>query len=200
MSDRPRGETPGGRIGRLYDRHASGLYRYALMITADPAAAADAVQQVFVALLRRSRDFDAEHPYLRRAVRNECYSLLRRRRLEPVAGDAPLLDAVAARDDRPDIRIALEEAIRTLSAEQREWLPPAAAAAAAIVFSILAAGARANVASQLSEIDRAREAMVTELTTALGGDEVAEALARRLVAIEEQTSNEEAPTEPSAPA
>ena len=83
MTDRPRGGNPGDRIGELYDRFAAGLYRYALMILADPAAAGDAVQQVFVALLRLDRSIESDERYLRRAVRNECYSTLRRRQRDP---------------------------------------------------------------------------------------------------------------------
>jgi RNA polymerase sigma-70 factor (ECF subfamily) len=120
MSDRPRGGGPGDRIGELYDRFAADLYRYALMILADPAAAGDAVQQVFVALLGLERSIDSDERYLRRAMRNECYSALRRRRRVPPAGSAPFLETVAAADDRPDDRIAIERALRALPPDQRE--------------------------------------------------------------------------------
>jgi RNA polymerase sigma-70 factor (ECF subfamily) len=122
MTNRPRGGNQGDRIGELYDRFAVGLYHYALMILADPAAAGDAVQQVFVALLRLERSIDSDERYLRRAVHNECYSALRRRRRDPAATGGPLLDAIAATDDRPDERIAIEQALRALPAEQREVL------------------------------------------------------------------------------
>src|SRR6266851_3754704 len=120
MTDRPRGGNPGDRIGELYDRFAAALYRYALMILADPTAAADVVQQVFVALLRLDRAIESDEGYLRRAVRNECYSALRRRQRDPGAPSEPLLEAIAAADDRPDLRIAIERAMLTLPAEQRE--------------------------------------------------------------------------------
>ena len=125
MTRRPADGAAADRIGRLYDRYAGGLYRYALMILADPAGAADAVQQVFVALLSGSGGaIDDEERYLRRSVRNACYSALRQRRPNVVsASDAPLLEAVAAdryRPDRPDERIAIEQAMRALPAEQRE--------------------------------------------------------------------------------
>jgi RNA polymerase sigma-70 factor, ECF subfamily len=109
------------RIGRLYDRLGPALHRYAVMILADPSAAADAVQQVFVSLLRSRGALDSDERYLRRAVRNECYSVLRRRRRDIVTPiDAPLLEAVSAADDRPDERLAIEQAMRELPAEQRE--------------------------------------------------------------------------------
>ena len=80
MTRRSSDESAAEWIGPLYDRFAAGLYRYALMVLADPAAASDAVQEVFAGIIDRlPRIDDAEH-YLRRAVRNECYSTLRRRR------------------------------------------------------------------------------------------------------------------------
>jgi RNA polymerase sigma-70 factor (ECF subfamily) len=108
------------RVGRLYDRFAPSLYRYAVMILADPAAAADAVQQVFVGMLRARSAVDSDEHYLRRAVRNECYSSLRRRRRKPEQSDAPLLQAASPVAGNPDDRVAVEQAMRALSPEQRE--------------------------------------------------------------------------------
>jgi RNA polymerase sigma-70 factor, ECF subfamily len=110
---------PAGWIGALYDQYADGLYRYAVMILADPAGAADAVHQVFLGITRRpAGHIQCDERYLKRAVRNECYSILRRSGRER-GTDAPLLEAAAA-DDRPDERLALEAAMRSLPAEQRE--------------------------------------------------------------------------------
>ncbi len=124
MRRRPADAAAAERIGRLYDRFSGVLYRYALMILADPAGAADAVQQVFVALLGGAGSaMDDEERYLRGAVRNACYSTLRQRRPNVLsASDAPLLEAVADRErpDRSDERIAIEQAMRALPAEQRE--------------------------------------------------------------------------------
>ena len=122
MTRRPADGAAADRIGRAYDRFAGALYRYALMILADPAAAADAVQQVFVALLGNAGALiDDEERYLRRSVRNACYTALRRRRPNVVSADAaPLLEAIAADGDRTDERIAIEQAMRGLPAEQRE--------------------------------------------------------------------------------
>jgi RNA polymerase sigma-70 factor (ECF subfamily) len=104
----------------LYDTYGAALYRYAAMLLADPAAAEDAVQQVFAAILRRPPDIEQEAHYLRRAVRNECYSHLRRRQSDIGHTAArsliePVTAGVAAED-----RLALERAIRELSPEQRE--------------------------------------------------------------------------------
>jgi RNA polymerase sigma-70 factor, ECF subfamily len=120
MSSRPLGDEPGDRIGRLYDQYAAGLYRYALIVLADPAAAADAVQQVFVGLLRGSAVVESDERYLRRAVRNECFSTFRRRRRDPDGARGTLLEAVPGRPDNPDERVAIEQAMRALSPVQRE--------------------------------------------------------------------------------
>ena len=107
-------------IGQLYDRYGAGLYRYASMVLADPAGAADVVQTVFVALLRRRSTPDFDERYLRRAVRNECFSALRHRRRDVLRSAAPILEAVDPARNRPDERIALENALGGLPADQRE--------------------------------------------------------------------------------
>lgn len=122
MTRRPADGAAAERIGRAYDRFAGPLYRYALMILADPAGAADAVHHVFLSLLTRNgAAMDDEERYLRRAVRNACYSALRQRRPEIASdGDAQLLEAADANADRPVERLAIEQAMRALPAEQRE--------------------------------------------------------------------------------
>jgi RNA polymerase sigma-70 factor (ECF subfamily) len=119
MSDRLR-ETASERAGRLYDELGAGLYRYAVMLLADAAAAEDAIQQVFAAMLRRKGSIENEAHYLRRAVRNECYSMLRGRvrRKEEDAG--PMLEAATAEMASHAERLALEGAISQLPPEQRE--------------------------------------------------------------------------------
>jgi RNA polymerase sigma-70 factor (ECF subfamily) len=122
----PRRDASGDRLAALYDRFAAALFRYAAMILADRAAAADAVHQVFLKLARSGLSFDDRSPalegsYLRRAVRNECYSRLRERRRDIVVTvDANLLELVEGLDDRPAERLALEQALGELPAEQRE--------------------------------------------------------------------------------
>jgi RNA polymerase sigma-70 factor (ECF subfamily) len=119
MPDRPP-DDPRSLVGRLYDMHGAALYRYALMLLADAASAEDAVQQVFAALLRRPVALENELHYLRRAVRNECYSHLRRRQKDDqIATLGPLLEPVAGSVTQED-RTVLEAAIRGLSPEQRE--------------------------------------------------------------------------------
>src|SRR5262245_26616289 len=109
------------RIGVAYDRHAARLYRYALMVLGDTASAADVVQQVFAAWLRERRPVEHEDAYLYRAVRNECFTALRRRRRESIAanGGPPIVEPADA-SATPEERLAIDSALRTLPAEQRE--------------------------------------------------------------------------------
>ena len=106
-------------MGRLYDEYGASLFRYALMLLADHATAEDAVQQVFSAVMRQKGALDNAAHYLRRAVRNECYSALRRRVAQPVLAK-PLLEPISVEAVSVDQRIALERAIVTLPPEQRE--------------------------------------------------------------------------------
>src|SRR5438094_9174287 len=101
-------------IGRLYDRHGAALYRYAVMVLADPTGAADIVQTVFVSLLRQRTRPDFDERYLRRAVRNECFSALRARRRDVLATAAPILATVEGTSDRPEHGRALERALSQL--------------------------------------------------------------------------------------
>ncbi len=111
-------------IARAYDEHGAMLYRYALLIVADPAVAEDAVHEVFVKLLAgssRRDDIQSSLAYLRRAVRNQCYSWLRTRQRDApaaVPGAGSLLEPV--RPAPQDDRLMLEEALRALPPEQRE--------------------------------------------------------------------------------
>jgi RNA polymerase sigma-70 factor (ECF subfamily) len=120
-------EGPEHEVGRLYVVFGASLYRYALMILADREAAEDVLQQVFVAVLAggRARLVDPER-YLRRAVRNGCYSARRERqvatRRNGGADDALLEDVPAAVPVSPDIRMALDATIRELPPDQREVL------------------------------------------------------------------------------
>jgi RNA polymerase sigma-70 factor (ECF subfamily) len=112
-------------IAGLYDAHGERLFGYALMILADRAAAEDAVQEVFSMLLERPRLRDgirSPADYLRRAVRNECYSVLRRRRASPMGDSDGLVAARKGSAPDPDQQLALSRAIAGLSADQREVL------------------------------------------------------------------------------
>jgi len=104
-----------------YAKLGPALHRYALMILANRQDAEDAVQQVFLRLVHSRARIrpEAMGAYLRTAVRNESFSVLRHRQRAPDEADDALLEA-AGPDSDPDERIALDAALRTLPADQRE--------------------------------------------------------------------------------
>jgi RNA polymerase sigma-70 factor, ECF subfamily len=115
--------TPEHEAGRLYDAYGASLYRYALMILASREGAEEVIQQVFAALLDSGRRrIDDEERYLRRAVRNACYSALRHQKVRRgrTADDTLLEVAAEAPAVSEEDRIALAEAIRELPPDQRE--------------------------------------------------------------------------------
>lgn len=108
-------------LADLYEQYGPRLYRYALVILADSAAAEDALQEAFCQLAEASRRRPgvATLAYLTTIVRNECYSRLRKRRRTAVALSEPLLEPVAADVSREE-RLLVEAALRALPSEQRE--------------------------------------------------------------------------------
>jgi RNA polymerase sigma-70 factor (ECF subfamily) len=105
----------------LYEEHGARLYRYALLLLAEPAAAEDVVHDAFVRLagaLRRASAVEPSLAYLATIVRNECYTALRRRRRK-ADDSAPLLEP-ATPDATEEERMILDAALRALPIEQRE--------------------------------------------------------------------------------
>lgn len=65
-----------------YEEHKVGLFRFALSILKNEAAAEDVLQEVFLRLLsgKYYPEPGKERPYLYRAIRNLCYDELRRKK------------------------------------------------------------------------------------------------------------------------
>jgi len=119
---------PGIVLETAYERYADGLYRYALMILADHGAAEDAVQLAFMKTLKLGKrifKIRSLNDYLRTAVRNSCYEIIRKRQKQ---GDKlkefslrPLLENLDG-DIGEQQRALVEKAIRKLPPDQREAL------------------------------------------------------------------------------
>ncbi len=113
-------------LGSLYDAYGAELFRYASILLADPHSAEDAVQQVFLKLARkRTIRINSLERYLRQAVRNECYHIVRSRRRtreETGGNQIALLESPSPTElaEKEDERPKLERALRALPPEQRE--------------------------------------------------------------------------------
>ena len=110
----------------LYDRIGPRLHRAAWGMLGHPEEAEDAVQEVFVALVRSRerltevRDLTA---YLFTSLRRVAGRLAQRRARQPVAADALVRDVPGGGDQRFDRgaeREALDRALGALLPEQRE--------------------------------------------------------------------------------
>jgi RNA polymerase sigma factor (sigma-70 family) len=93
-----------------YDRYAPSLYAYCRSLLAEPADAADAVQDTFIIAAGKVsalRDQDRLRPWLYAVARNEC-----RRRLRSASSAAPLDEAAGVTDETSNLGADLEEAER----------------------------------------------------------------------------------------
>jgi hypothetical protein len=102
------------------------------------------------------------------------------RRYRPLSPPPELRDRIAAAGRTSGVA-------RSLGPKNafRRWLPAAAAALIAVTFSMLASGARRDVAQQLGKGALTRAAVVSELAASLGGGPAAAEEAERLVQLEE---------------
>jgi RNA polymerase sigma-70 factor, ECF subfamily len=104
----------------LFDKHGVRLYRYALLILGDEAAAEDAVQETLYSIARivRRNPEAATAPYAVRSLRNQCFSMLRKRKRS--AGTPSRLLEPSAPAASEEERLMLDELLRQLPIEQRE--------------------------------------------------------------------------------
>jgi hypothetical protein len=105
-------------VARVYAESGPRRYRCALMILADHGDAEDVIQRVFATLLDKAPRIDHEPAFVRTAVRNAAYSLLRQRRTARLAQDRilePLAPLCSATE-----QAALEQALRSLRGIRHE--------------------------------------------------------------------------------
>jgi len=99
----------------IYEAEFVGLVRVAWLMLGDTAAAEDAVHVVFARLGDRAVELDNAGAYLRRAVANECRSVLRRRRVTTEKHHLFLTDSTTA----PNHLVDFADALGGLSERQR---------------------------------------------------------------------------------
>lgn len=118
------------RLAALFEEHARLLLRAALRVTGNESDAEDAVQTVFLRLVRREEIIDMDHPsvggYLHRACVNAALDQLRQRRRAALdeVGDisqSPDLEAGPSRRlEAREIATALRRALVELSPRAAE--------------------------------------------------------------------------------
>jgi RNA polymerase sigma-70 factor (sigma-E family) len=124
-SSRP--DSAADAVTALYEAHALGLVRLAVVMTGDEGSAEDIVQDAFLGLYRRwDRLTDLPYPlaYLRASVLNGCRTALRRRSRADRAhylNEAPS-ESAEARALLSEEQRAVARAIRALPGRQREAL------------------------------------------------------------------------------
>jgi RNA polymerase sigma-70 factor (ECF subfamily) len=111
-------------LTEIYDTHSKGLYHYALGLLFRAEDAEDALHTVFTRLvdLARRGDLltDNLQNYLYRAVRNEAYSILERRKSNDDKARALSMTVLTSIDASPLETMRVNEALKRLPPEQRE--------------------------------------------------------------------------------
>jgi RNA polymerase sigma-70 factor (sigma-E family) len=114
------------QVTALYQVHALGLVRLAVIMLGDPEAAEDVVQEAFLGLYRRwggLADTSRALAYLRSSVLNGCRTVLRRKsRYVRTVFAEPALDSAEAGALAGEEHRAVVAAIRKLPNRQREAL------------------------------------------------------------------------------
>lgn len=117
-------------LGALYERHKTNVYRTALAITQDPAAAEDILQDCFLRLYRYAYSVDSSlplSPWLYRVATNLAYNWEKRRKHWQISLD-DVLDWLVSpaphsspewRAEMSDIQGQVMDAVQSLNANQR---------------------------------------------------------------------------------
>jgi RNA polymerase sigma-70 factor (sigma-E family) len=115
---------PEAQVTALYEAHALGLLRLAVIMLGDQQAAEDVVQDAFLGLYRRwsaLRSTDRAQAYVRSAVFNGCRSVLRKRgRDRQFVLAEPQAESAEARVLLTEEHQAVLTAMRGLPDRQRE--------------------------------------------------------------------------------
>jgi RNA polymerase sigma-70 factor, ECF subfamily len=96
-------------VEQLYRRYGPMVLRRCRFVLRDEEKALDAMQEVFVQLLRRRLSLDATCPssLLYRIATNTCLNVLRAEKRRPQRGGDELLDAIAGVDDPAERALSL---------------------------------------------------------------------------------------------
>ena len=114
----------------LYDRYSSRIYNFAYRFLKNSEAAEDAVQEVFVKMIKHASQFHGDaklSTWLFSITANWCRDYLRKADNRPKDSDDVLLTLPASRELSPDrvlerreTELRIQKALLTLTPEQRE--------------------------------------------------------------------------------
>jgi RNA polymerase sigma-70 factor (ECF subfamily) len=118
-------EAGRGELAAIYDAYAGALYRYLLTLLGNAEEAEDALQELFLAVMRRAGRGPIRNPqaYLFQAARRQVLLARRRRSKQDKAASAAAVswvDTEACSPDQRELAIDVDRALRSLPAEQRE--------------------------------------------------------------------------------
>jgi RNA polymerase sigma-70 factor (ECF subfamily) len=118
-------ESPPEAIASLYDCFGPTLYRVACSMLGSPADAEDAVQEVFVGVVRgasRLGQVENLRAFLFTALRRAVLRLAQRRRRERTTPESRFLELVAPAPGTSELEraVQVESALQALPVEQRE--------------------------------------------------------------------------------
>ena len=129
LGTRTWGQAREGEIERelaaIYDAYSGSLYRYLLALLSRAEDAEDALQEVFVGLLRRRGRGEIENlqAYLFQAARNQALTIRRRRKKrerESAAAVLSWIDVEACDPEAREMAMEIDRCLPRLPAEQRE--------------------------------------------------------------------------------
>jgi RNA polymerase sigma factor (sigma-70 family) len=114
----------------IYDRYAGRIYNFALRFLKSPEAAEDAMQEVFVKMMRHASQFQGDaklSTWLFSITANWCRDYLRKSDNKPKETEDVLVSLPASADTAPDRsferrenELLIQRALQALTAEQRE--------------------------------------------------------------------------------
>jgi RNA polymerase sigma-70 factor (ECF subfamily) len=112
-------------LAALYDTHSGPLYRYLVSLLGHVSDAEDALQEVFLGVMRRGglRGIRDARAYLLQAARRQALQALRGRRgreRQAAAAEISWIDTDAALGDGRELALDIDRALRQLPLEQRE--------------------------------------------------------------------------------
>ncbi len=119
--------TPASEI---YDRYSSRIYNFAYRFLKNSEAAEDAVQEVFVKMIKHASQFHGDaklSTWLFSITANWCRDYLRKADNRPKESDDVLMNLPASRElsperalERRETELRIQKALLTLTPEQRE--------------------------------------------------------------------------------